>query len=118
MKILTTISILTIAAILAACDKTPPKTTLLTFEPLSLAVCDPAAEVIVKWDVRSAHPDVQNVQVFVTDGILENLFAEGNAWGDAKTGPWARPGKPRFVLKDKTNGKVLVEAAIDGPRCQ
>ena len=116
MKSLTTISILAVTFILSACDMTPASS-VLTFEPPSLAACDPAAEVTVKWDTRSAHPDVHIVQVFLTDGTTEKLFAEGNALGDAKTGPWARPGKPRFVLKDKFNGRVLVEATIGGPRC-
>lgn len=116
MKTLTVISIMAVTFILSACDMTPASA-VLTFEPPSLAACEPATEVTVKWDTRSAHPNVHIVQVFLTDGITEKLFAEGVAWGDVKTGPWARPGKPRFVLKDKSNGEVLVEAAIGGPRC-
>jgi len=116
IKKLTKISILAITTAITACDKTPASS-LLTFEPPSLAACDPSAEVTVKWDVRNAHPEVNNVQVFVTVGVSEDLFAEGVAWGDAKTGPWVIPGKPRFVLKDKADGKVLGEAAIAGPKC-
>ena len=117
MKTLTTISVMAVSFILSACDKTPASS-MLKFDPPSLAVCEPAAEVTVKWDVRSAFPDVHNVQVFLKSDNSENLFAEGIAWGDAKTGPWARPGKPSFVLKDKASGKVLVEATISGPKCQ
>lgn len=117
MKTLTVISIMAVTFINSACEMTPTSS-MLKFEPLSLAVCEPAAEVTVKWDVRSVYPDVHNVQVFVKSDNSENLFAEGIAWGDAKTGPWARPGKPIFVLKDKANGKVLVEATISGPKCQ
>lgn len=116
MKYLITISVLANAIILSGCGKNLTSS-LLTFEPPSLKACDPAAEVTVKWDVRSAHPGVQNVQLFVTDGKTENLFAEGNALGDAKTGPWARPGKPLFVLKEKASGNVLAENAIVGPKC-
>ncbi len=118
MKDLTIITVICTAAILSACDRIAPKTTLLTFEPSSLSNCDQFAEVIVKWDVRISHPDVHNVQIFVTDGASEILFTEGSAWGNAKSGSWVRPGVPRFVIKDKTNSKVLFEAAIDGPRCQ
>ncbi len=109
-------SFFSIIFFLSACDS-EPESRLLNFDPPSLTACEPASQVTVKWDVRSAYPDVNVVQVFVIDGTSENLFAEGNALGDASTGPWARPEKPRFVLKDKANGKVLVEAVIRGPRC-
>ena len=116
MKNLNLISLFAATIILSACDMTPTSS-VLTFEPPSLSACNPASEVIVKWDVRTVHPEVQILQVFVNDGITEKLFAEGSPLGEAKTGPWAQPGKPRFVLKNKANGKVLLEAAIGGPNC-
>jgi hypothetical protein len=117
MKTSTAMGAMTVSLILSACDMTP-KSSMLKFDPPSLALCEPAAEVTVKWDVRSTYPDVHNIQVFVKNENSENLFTEGHAWGDAKTGPWARPGKPSFLLKDKANGKVLVEATIGGPKCK
>lgn len=117
MKTMLAILIFSVVFILSACDS-ESESRLLNFDPPSLAACEPASQVTVKWDMRTAYPDVHVVQVFIADGASENLFAEGNALGDASTGPWARPGKPRFILKDKASGKVLVEAVIKGPRCQ
>lgn len=116
MKTLVRIYILALTITFSACDLTSTSS-VLTFEPRSLAACDPASEVTVKWDTRSSNPDVHVVQIFINDGISEKLFAEGNSWGDARTGSWTRPGNPQFVLKDKASGKVIAQAAIGGPRC-
>lgn len=90
---------------------------LLTIEPATMPTCDPAAEATVKWDVRSAYKDVSIVEVWVgTNSSDQKLFAEGGANGESKTGLWTRPGT-HFTLKNKTDGKVLGEAAVGGPSC-
>ena len=108
--------IVLLLSLLTACDKEPTNRVVLRFEPPSLAACTPPSEVTVKWDIRSEYPNVQVIQIYVSGDVAENLFAEGNAWGEAKTGPWVRSGT-RFIVKDKTNGNVLSMAAVKGPSC-
>lgn len=72
---------------------------------------------MVKWDVRNSYPGVDAIQITVVEGTKESIFADGGAYGEAKTGLWVRPGIPRFILKDKTNGKVLGEGIVNGPKC-
>lgn len=117
MKKLLTMCFIAIAAMLSACENSSTSK-LITFEPSSLPTCDKASEVGLKWDVRNAYPGVQAVQIVVIDGATEVVFGEGGAIGETKTGAWVRPGIPRFVLKDKANGKVLGEAVVKGPKCQ
>ncbi len=116
MKSVKNILFLFFALMLQACDN--QKTSkLLTFEPSSLEKCEPGSEVNVKWNITSENSNITTVQLFVSDGSKEILFAEGNAMGEATTGPWARAGNPTFILKEKSNGKVIAEAKIQGPRC-
>jgi hypothetical protein len=89
---------------------------LLSFDPPSLSSCE-VASVLVKWDVRIKHPEVTFVSVFVSDGNQENIFAEGIAFGEAKTGRWVKPSLPLFIIKDKNTGKILDKATLDGPSC-
>jgi hypothetical protein len=107
--------IVLLLSLLTACDKEPTNR-VLRFEPPSLAACTTPSEVTVKWDIRSEYPNVQVIQIYVSGDVAENLFAEGNAWGEAKTGPWVRSGT-KFIVKDKANGKVLSMAAVKGPSC-
>lgn len=110
-------TILTGSILLAGCG--PDSTSkIISFEPSSLVNCENASEVVVKWDVRTAFPEVHTVQIFVNDGASETLFVEGTSLGSYKTGQWVRPGKPRFVLKDKVTGKVLGDGVVNGPVCR
>lgn len=115
MKYCLTIFTIFLLSLLTACDK-DSATRVLSFSPHTLAVCSPASEVTVKWDIRSDFPNVQVIQIYVTGEASESLFAEGNAWGEAKTGPWVKPGTS-FIVKDKVSGKVLSTAAVNGPSC-
>lgn len=117
MRILAALNILAITALLSACEKNPTSN-VLTFEPSSLPNCEKASEIVVKWNVRSAYPDVQAVQINVIDGDSEVVFGVGGAEGETKTGAWVKPGIPRFVLKDKINGTTLGEGFVSGPKCQ
>lgn len=116
MKTMTAVSFFAISLLLSACDNTSTSK-VLTFVPSSLETCEKASEVVVKWDVRNAYPDVKAVQIFVVDGASETVFGVGGAEGETKTGSWVRPGIPRFVIKDKINGKVLGEGVVNGPKC-
>lgn len=90
---------------------------LLTIDPATMAACDPAVVADVKWDVRKSESSVSSVEVWVGSGsAAPQLFAAGGSHGDAKTGPWTRPGT-HFVLKDKADGKLLGEAIVGGPTC-
>lgn len=90
---------------------------LLTIDPATMATCDPAAVADVKWDVRHAKNDVTAVEVWVGANPAKlQLFSAGGANGEAKTGPWTRPGT-HFVLKNKADGTLLGEAIVGGPVC-
>lgn len=117
MKKIIFLNILMAVSVLSACDNNS-NSNVLIFEPSSLATCDKASEVIVKWNVRTAYPDVGAVNIFVVDGASEVLFGVGGPVGVTKTGLWVRPGIPQFIIKDKASGKVLGEAAVSGPKCK
>lgn len=117
MKNIVLVSAFSLAFALSGCDKSPTPS-ILTFEPPSLATCYDASVVIVKWNVRTKHPEVQMVSIYVTDGKSENIFAEGEAMGEAKTEQWVKPGLPTFIIKDKATGKILDKAAVSGPSCK
>ncbi|GAB2555994.1 hypothetical protein GCM10027065_28380 [Rhodanobacter koreensis] len=85
--------------------------------PGTMASCDPASEATVKWDLHGTHPDANTVDVYVDDGINVRLFTEGGASGEAKTGPWTRPGTS-FILKNKAGNETLDEVRVSGPTCQ
>jgi hypothetical protein len=85
--------------------------------PGAMTSCDPAAEATVKWDLHGTHPDANTVDVYVDDGSNVQLFTEGGASGEAKTGPWTRPGTT-FILKNKTGNQKLDEVRVGGPTCQ
>ena len=78
--------------------------------------CDPAAEATVRWDLHGTHSDANTLDVYVDDGSNVQLFTEGGASGEAKTGPWTRPGTT-FILKNKTSNEKLDEVRVSGPIC-
>ena len=89
---------------------------LLAVVPASMQACDPAAQAIVRWDVRSV-PTVTSVEIFVgRESEPKKLFSGGGVTGHAQTGPWVRPGED-FILKDQKTGKVLADVKISGPQC-
>ena len=94
---------------------TPATAAVLSVTPSSMAACDPAAVADVHWDA-SSHAGVNAVQIYVGSGSSEKLFAEGGATGDAKTGPWVRPGTV-FTAKAKDSGKILGAVTVAGPTC-
>ena len=94
---------------------TPATASVLSVTPSSMAACDPAAVADVHWNA-SRHAGVNTVQIYIGTGSSEKLFAEGGAAGDAKTGPWVRPGTV-FTAKAKDSGTVLGTVTIAGPTC-
>jgi len=105
------------ATILSACDN-KAESQFLVFDPPSLKSCEVASEVTVKWDIRTKYPDIKGVSIYASDRKKEMLFAEGGATGEAKTGNWAKPQTPIFVIKDRATGKVLGESSVAGPACK
>lgn len=85
--------------------------------PGSMVSCDSAVEATVKWDLHGTHFDAKTVDVYVDDGSNVRLFTEGGARGEAKTGPWTRPGIS-FILKNKSGNEKLDEVRVSGPTCQ
>ncbi len=107
-----------VVLLLAACQNSSQKTaaaSVLSVTPSSMTTCVPAAVADVHWDV-SRHAGVNTVQIYIGTGRSEKLFAEGGATGDAKTGPWVRPGTV-FTAKARYSGRVLGTATIAGPTC-
>ena len=100
---------------LAATATAPATAGVLSVTPSSMAACDPAAVADVHWNT-SRHAGVNIVQIYISTGSSEKLFAEGGATGDAKTGPWVRPGTV-FTAKAKDSGTVLGMVTISGPTC-
>lgn len=90
---------------------------LINVTPGAMTSCDPAVEAAVKWDLHGTHPDANTVDVYVDDGSNVQLFTEGGASGEAKTGSWTRPGTT-FILKNKTGNQKLDEVRVGGPTCQ
>lgn len=89
---------------------------VVSVDPATMAACDPAVEATVRWDVRATHPDIATVAVYVGNGSDQKLFAQAGASGEAKTGPWTRPGTT-FQLKNNASGELLGEATVGGPSC-
>ena len=90
---------------------------LLAFTPSSLSDCK-SAVVTVNWDVRLKYPDIKNVDIFISNGTTENLFAQGDAFGSSITGSWVSPKKPLFIIKNRDNSQVLEKAYVEGPDCK
>lgn len=111
------IPIIAMSIVIVGCDSSS-KPKLIAFTPEKLTVCEPASEVLVRWDVRNEFPNVKAVRIYVADANTETLFAEGDAFGETKTGAWVRPGSPRFLVKNKDNGQLLSEGIVSGPKCQ
>ena len=99
----------------AATATAPATVGVLSVTPSSMAACDPAAVADVYWNA-SRHVGVNTVQIYIGTGSSEKLFAAGGATGDAKTGPWVRPGTV-FTAKAKDSGTVLGTVTISGPTC-
>lgn len=89
---------------------------LLTVNPSRMETCDPAVEADIRWDA-AAVPTVTTVEIWVSDGTEFKLFVAGGAQGEAKTGPWTRPGA-RFQARNPHSKQVLAELQIAGPQCQ
>lgn len=100
-----------------AADVIAPVTNpLINISPANMTACNPAAVGIVKWDVRSAHPESAAVSIYAGTGPDAKLFASGGPTGDAKTGPWVHPGS-QFQLKDQVTGQDLGLIIVGGPKC-
>lgn len=90
----------------------------ITLEPANLASCDIGAELSVKWDVRVAHPEVTETEIWTGSATPElTLFAASGPYGEAKTGAWASPGSI-FAVRDRATGKELARAVVQGPSCE
>lgn len=111
----TTASLAQPAAAPTATASTPATASVLSVTPSSMAACDPAAVADVHWNA-SRHAGVNTVQIYIGTGSSEKLLAEGGATGDAKTGPWVRPGTV-FTAKAMDSGNVLGTVTIAGPTC-
>lgn len=88
---------------------------MLQVEPATLAACDRAVEVTVRYDATSL-PEVTAIELWVGAGPNAKLFAAGGVRGEAKTGAWTRPGE-QFALKQAGTDKVLANATVGGPDC-
>ena len=98
-----------------AATTAPATADVLRVTQSNMAACHPAAGADVRWDA-SRHAGVNTVQIDIGTGSSEKLFAEGGATGDAKTGPWVRPGTV-FTAKAKASGKMLGTVTVAGPTC-
>jgi hypothetical protein len=89
---------------------------VFTVEPSRMETCDPAVEADIRWDA-AAIPAATTVEIWVSDGTEFKLFVAGGAQGEAKTGPWTRPGA-KFQARNPSSKQVLAELQIAGPQCQ
>lgn len=97
----------------APVDAVPAKSgPMLSFEPARMDACDPAVEATVRWDASSS-AGVERIELYTSSGTL---FAAGGPVGEAKTGPWGRPGT-RLEMRNPDNNAVLADAVIGGPDC-
>ncbi|SDQ88953.1 hypothetical protein [Pseudoxanthomonas sp. CF125] len=87
----------------------------LTVSPSRMTQCDPAVEAVVQWDA-SAIPAITTIEIWAGDGSDFKLFAAGGVEGEAKTGPWTRPGS-RFRVIEPSSKRVLAELRVAGPQC-
>lgn len=124
------IAILTAALALAGCqqESAPPldhgaaKPTIsttsagLTLNPATLPSCS-GAVIDVVWDAGKAGVTTSDTEVWIGATLdSAKLFAAAGAQGEAKTGPWARPGA-HFFLRNKLDNKVIAQAVVGGPAC-
>jgi hypothetical protein len=120
-------SIALLALVIAGCQQegmpAPPEpvtaitSPVLAAEPSTLTTCS-AVVADVKWDVHEAGKKVSGTQLWVGSSPDElKLFSSGGAQGEAKTGPWTRPGL-NFVLKDSATGRTLGTIVVGGPGCR
>ncbi|MEO6138029.1 MAG: hypothetical protein ABIP11_05085 [Luteimonas sp.] len=94
----------------------PAPTGPVSIDPATLSSCT-GAIVTVRWDIRAAHPDVKEIEVWTGSATHPlTLFAAGAPSGEAKTGQWAGPGSI-FAIKDKASGQELARATAQGPAC-
>lgn len=84
--------------------------------PGELTGCTQGKVVTLKWDFRSIHPEVTEVEILTGTPATETLFAAGGPTGEAPTGPWAYPGT-MFVIKNKADGKELSRVVVAGQAC-
>ena len=89
---------------------------LIKTEPAELA-CEGPQVVAVHWDVGTASPATQQVEIWTGPAGIESVFASGGRAGEGVTGPWSLPGTI-FTMKDKSTGKVLSRLTIPGPPCR
>lgn len=90
---------------------------VISVTPSSLQNCDKGVEATVSWDASKAKVTTDSTEIWVgTDAASMKLFSAGGASGEAKTGPWTRPGT-HFSLKNKQDGSSLGEAIVGGPAC-
>ena len=115
LKLTVIISITTL--LISGCSNdSQSESKIFTFEPKLLDDCSQGHEVTVNWDIKSHYPEVTDIDLYVSDGNKETLFAQGQAIGSAKTGFWTYPGT-RFIIKDSKNNKTLEDFAMSGPKC-
>ncbi len=101
---------------LDASPAVPTDNAELSLDPLLMTTCG-AAEVQVKWDVRTKHPDVSEIEIWVGSNDSNTKLWMANApYGEAKTGPWTGPGA-LFILKNKADGAELDRVTMQGPPC-
>jgi hypothetical protein len=70
----------------------------------------------VRWDVRTQHPDVAAVEIFVGPDTAPTIFAAAGTNGELDTGPWTGAGAI-FRLRDKATGAELARVNVTGPDC-
>ena len=73
---------------------------------------------LLKQPLLNKYPDIKNVDIFISNGTTENLFAQGDAFGSSITGSWVSPKKPLFIIKNRDNSQVLEKAYVEGPDCK
>jgi hypothetical protein len=90
---------------------------IVSVEPSSIASCDSGVTTTVNWNAQAAHVTTTATQIWVGPNATDlKLFSEGGSNGKTQTGPWTFPGT-HFVLKNKTDGKVLADVTVGGPKC-
>lgn len=101
-------------------EATPASATAgLKVTPASLTkdACDNGVEANIAWDASAAGVATDSTEVWVSNNTDKpKLFSAGGAKGETKTGNWTHPGT-RFVLRNKSDGKVIGEAVVGGPHC-
>ena len=84
-------------------------------DPASMTSCD-SVIATVKWDIRTEHPAVSEIEILVGPDSAPTLFAASGNYGEIKTGPWTAPGET-FRLRDKATGLELERLVVTGPAC-